>query len=130
MDLNRFTEKSQEAIRQAQTLATQRGNQQVDVEHLMLALLEQEGGLGASILLRADVPIDTLHRSLTDELDRLPKVTGTGATDQIYVTGRLNRLLTEAEDEAKRLKDEYISVEHRAAGGRRGQGRQRPAAAR
>ena len=82
MDLNRLTEKSQEAIRHAQALATQRGNQQVDVEHLMLALLEQEGGLVPSILLRADVPLDSLHRSLTDELDKLPKVTGSGATDQ------------------------------------------------
>ena len=112
MDLNRLTEKSQEAIRHAQALATQHGNQQVDVEHLMLALLEQEGGLVPSILLRADVPLDSLHRSLADELDKLPKVTGTGATDQVYVTSRLNRLMTEAEAQAKRLKDDYVSVEH------------------
>ena len=112
MDLNRLTEKSQEAIRQAQSLATQRGNQQVDVEHLMLALLEQEGGLVPSILLRADVPIDPLRHKLTEELDKLPKVTGTGAGDQLYVSSRLNRLMTEAEAQAKRLKDDYVSVEH------------------
>ncbi|MBV9267670.1 MAG: hypothetical protein JO061_15990, partial [Acidobacteriaceae bacterium] len=64
MDFNRLTEKSQEAIRQAQTIALNYGNQQVDVEPLLLALLEQEGGLAPSILARADVPLEPLHRRL------------------------------------------------------------------
>jgi ATP-dependent Clp protease ATP-binding subunit ClpB len=113
MDFNRFTEKLQEALRTAQSLATRRGQQQLDVEHLLVALLEQEGGLAPSILLRAGANTEAIHRRLTQDLDRLPRVSG-GATamEQIYITPRLQQLLTKAEDEAKRLKDEYVSVEH------------------
>ena len=83
------------------------------MEHLLAALLVQEGGLAPSILLRADIPLEALHRRVLQEIDKFPKVTsGAGAADQIYVTNRLNRLLTTAEDEAKRLKDEYVSIEH------------------
>ncbi len=113
MDINRFTEKSQEAIRAAQTKAIRLNHQQVDVEHLLAALLEQENGLAPSILLKADVNLEALHRRLMQELDRLPKVSGpSGSPDSIYVTPRLQRLLADAEEEAKRLKDEYISIEH------------------
>ncbi len=113
MDLNRFTEKTQEALRAAQSKAVRYNNQQVDVEHLLAALLEQEGGLAGSILTKAGVSPTLVKDRIEAELDRLPKVTGaTGAADQIYVTARLNKLLTRAEDEAKRLKDDYISVEH------------------
>ena len=113
MDTNRFTEKLQEAIRAAQSKATRYGNQQIDVEHLLASLLEQEGGLASSVLSRAGVNLDTLRPRLEQELDRLPKVSGpSGAPDQVFVTQRLNRVLTQAEDEAKKLKDEYISVEH------------------
>jgi len=113
MEINRFTEKAQEALSAAQSKAVRYSHQQVDVEHLLLALLEQERGLAASILTKAGLSLDTLKRRVEQELDRLPKVSSsTGAVDQIYITGRLNRLLTQAEDEAKRLKDEYISVEH------------------
>ena len=113
MDFNRVTEKSQEAIRQAQQTATNYGNQQVDVEHLLLAMLDQEGGLAPSILLRADIPLESLHRRLLQEIEKLPKVGG-GATpaDQVYITNRLSRLFTVAEEQAKRLKDEYVSIEH------------------
>jgi ATP-dependent Clp protease ATP-binding subunit ClpB len=113
MDINRFTERAQEALSAAQSKAIRSSHQQVDVEHLLIALLEQERGLAASILTRASVPVDALKRRIEQELDRLPKVSGpSGGPDQIYITARLNRLLTQAEDEAKRLKDEYISVEH------------------
>ena len=67
MDMNRLTEKSQDAIRLAQSHAVQNGNQQVDVEHLLLAMLEQEGGLAPSILLRADVRLEALHKRLQQE---------------------------------------------------------------
>ena len=76
MDMNRMTEKSQEAIRLAQSTALQYGNQQVDVEHLLLAMLEQEGGLAPSILLRADVRLEALHKRLVQEIEKLPKVSG------------------------------------------------------
>src|SRR5690242_14027753 len=113
MDFNRFTEKLQEAVRAAQSKAVRYGHQQVDVEHLLAALLEQEGGLTGSILTRAGVPVDALKRRIESELDRMPKVSGpSGGPDQIYVTARLNKLLTAAEDEAKKLKDDYVSVEH------------------
>ncbi len=113
MDINRLTEKTQEALRTAQSEALRRGNQQVDVEHLLAALLSQEGGLASSILKRAGANVDALAGRLNQDLDRLPKVSGpTGAPDQIYVTPRLNKLFTKAEDEAKHLKDDFISVEH------------------
>jgi ATP-dependent Clp protease ATP-binding subunit ClpB len=113
MDINRFTEKAQEAVRSAQSKAVRYGQQQIDVEHLMAALLEQEGGLAPSILAKAGVNVQSLGRRIEAELDRLPKVSGpSGGPDQVYVSSRLNRLLTAAEDEAKKLKDEYVSVEH------------------
>ncbi|MGH9630270.1 MAG: Clp protease N-terminal domain-containing protein, partial [Bryobacteraceae bacterium] len=113
MDFNRFTEKTQQALQGAQSKATRYSHQQVDVEHLLTALLEQEGGLALSLLLKAEVQAEGLHRRLEQELSRMPKVTtAAGAPDQIYVTGRLQRLFTQAEDEAKRMKDDYISIEH------------------
>src|SRR5579871_2391144 len=113
MDFNRFTEKLQEGVRAAQSLAASHGNQQVDTEHLILALLEQQGGLAPSILNKADVKVDTLRSRFQQEVDRLPKVSGSsGGPDQVYVTNRLTKLLTQAEEEGKRLKDEYTSVEH------------------
>ncbi len=113
MDFNRFTEKMQEAVRAAQSVALQHGNQQLDVEHLLLALIDQEGGLAASILNKADIRVDALRARIQQEVDRLPKVSGPAAgPDQVYVTPRITKLLTQAEDEAKRLKDEYTSVEH------------------
>jgi ATP-dependent Clp protease ATP-binding subunit ClpB len=113
MDINRFTEKLQEAIRSAQSKAVRYGNQQIDVEHLLAALLEQQGGLAPSILAKAGVAVEPFQQRIESELARLPKVSGpSGAPDQIYVTNRLNQLLANAEDEAGKLKDEYISVEH------------------
>src|SRR5437870_3331940 len=113
MDINRLTEKSQEAVRAAQSKAVRYGHQQVDVEHLMAALLDQEGGLASAILTKAGIQAENLKRRIEQELERMPKVSSpSGAPEQIYVTGRLNKLLTQAEDEASRLKDDFISVEH------------------
>jgi ATP-dependent Clp protease ATP-binding subunit ClpB len=113
MDINRFTEKAQEAVRSAQSTAVRYGQQQIDVEHLMAALLEQEGGLASSILAKAGVNVESLGRRIEAELERLPKVSGpSGGPDQVFISSRLNRLLTAAEDETKKLKDEYVSVEH------------------
>src|SRR5438046_479909 len=113
MDITRLTEKAQEALRAAQSEATRQGHQQIDVEHLLLALLEQEGGLTKSILEKGNVDPDLVRQRVQAELARLPKVSSaTGGTGEVYISGRLNRLLVQAEDEAKQLKDEYISVEH------------------
>ncbi|HLJ16178.1 MAG TPA: ATP-dependent chaperone ClpB [Bryobacteraceae bacterium] len=113
MDFNHFTEKLQDAVREAQSKAARLGHQQIDVEHLLASLLEQEGGLASSILNKADVNVTALARRLDQELDRLPKVSGpAGGPDHVFVTPRLQKLFTQAEEEAKRLKDEYISIEH------------------
>jgi ATP-dependent Clp protease ATP-binding subunit ClpB len=113
MDLNRFTEKSQDALRRAQALATRRRHQGVDVEHLLAALLEEREGLAAALLAAAGIAPSAVQERLEQELQRLPQVSGPGAeAQQVYVTQRLMRLLTQAEDEAKALKDEYVSVEH------------------
>src|SRR6266550_1526351 len=110
MDQNRFTEKSLEAFSAAQRLAAKLSQQQMDVEHLLLALLDQERGLASSILNKADIPVDGLKLKVDRELDKLPRVTG-GSGD-VGMTSRLNRLIGQAENEAQKLKDEYVSVEH------------------
>src|SRR5262245_24924811 len=99
MDINRLTEKAQEALQSAQGRAARMGHQQVEVEHVLLALLEQEPGLAVSILRKADVDVDRLKKAVERELEKVPRVSG--GSDQVYVTGRLSRLLSQAEDEAK-----------------------------
>jgi ATP-dependent Clp protease ATP-binding subunit ClpB len=110
MDPNRFTEKSLEALQAANRLASKLNHQQMDVEHLLLALLDQERGLASSLLNKAEVAVDAVKLKVHRELEKLPRVSG-GSGD-VSITSRLNRVLGQAEDEAKKLKDEYISVEH------------------
>jgi ATP-dependent Clp protease ATP-binding subunit ClpB len=112
MDLNRFTEKAQDALRAAQTLAARLSHQHVDNEHLMVALLEQEQGIAPNILLKAGFDLEKLHRKLMAELERQPKVTVSGGASGMYLTQRLAAALGNAEQEAKRMKDDFISVEH------------------
>ncbi|MER5479241.1 ATP-dependent chaperone ClpB [Streptomyces sp. NPDC002734] len=113
MDMNRLTQKSQEALQEAQTAAVRMGQTEVDGEHVLLALLDQEDGLIPRLLRQAGRDPGELGAAVREELSRRPKVTGPGAAPgQVFVTQRLSRLLDEAEREAKRLKDEYVSVEH------------------
>jgi ATP-dependent Clp protease ATP-binding subunit ClpB len=113
MDINKLTQKSQEALQSAQTKALRYGNQEVDGEHLLLALLEQPEGLVPRLLARMEAPTEALKAEVERELSRRPKVSGPGAeAGKIYLTQRLQQILIRAEDEAKRLKDEYVSVEH------------------
>ncbi|MFJ8078054.1 ATP-dependent chaperone ClpB [Streptomyces sp. NPDC096176] len=113
MDMNRLTQKSQEALQEAQTVAGRLNQTEVDGEHLLLALVDQSDGLVPRLFEQAGADTDALRAALTAELQRRPKVTGPGATPgQVYVTQRLAQLLDTAEQEAKRLKDEYVSVEH------------------
>jgi ATP-dependent Clp protease ATP-binding subunit ClpB len=113
MDLNKFTEKSQAALTEAQAIGTRNQHQAVDVEHLALALMEQEEGLIPRLVEKAGVSPDLLKSKIQESLNRVPRVSGDSTTGQgIYVTQRLNKLLVTAQDEAKKLKDEYVSVEH------------------
>jgi ATP-dependent Clp protease ATP-binding subunit ClpB len=113
MDLNRFTEKSQEALRGAQTIAVRRNHQGVDVEHVLAALLAEPEGLAAALLTEAGIAPSAGRERVEAELNKIPQVSGPGAAaQQSYLTQRLVRVLTQAEDEAKALKDEYVSVEH------------------
>ncbi|MCW2735742.1 ATP-dependent chaperone ClpB [Nocardioides sp.] len=113
MDMNRLTQKSQEALHDAQTKALRFGHVEVDGEHLLLALLDQADGLVAPLLARAGADPDRLRTDLEAELGRRPRVSGPGATPgQVHITQRLSRLLDTADGEARRLKDEYVSVEH------------------
>lgn len=108
-----MTQKAQAAILAARTIATKNANPEVDVEHLLLALLEQENGLAPAILEKAGIASDIVRNHLAKEVDKLPKVSGGSVSlEQMYITQRLNKVFVMAEDEAKRLKDEYISVEH------------------
>jgi ATP-dependent Clp protease ATP-binding subunit ClpB len=113
MNLNRFTEKAQEALGRAQSIATGAHNQGVDVEHLLAALIEEDQALVPSILKLAGADLGGVRQKLERELAKLPKVTGQGSdAGQVYVTQRLGRVLSAAEQEAGKLKDEYVSVEH------------------
>jgi len=113
VDMNRLTQKSQEALHDAQTRALRFGHTEVDGEHLLLALLDQPDGLVPRLLAAAGVNVDQLRVDVEKELGRRPSVSGPGAQPgQVLVTQRLARILDAAEREAKRLKDEYVSVEH------------------
>jgi ATP-dependent Clp protease ATP-binding subunit ClpB len=113
MDLNRLTQKSQEALHDAQTKALRFGHSEVDGEHLLLALLDQPEGLVPRLVSQAGSDPEALLAAMEGELARRPRVTGPGvAPGQVGITQRLSRLLDKAEQEAERLKDEYVSVEH------------------
>ncbi len=113
MDPNRFTEKLQEAIGRAQSKALNAHHQAVDVEHLLSAMLEDDQGLAASISKLSGADVAAVRRKLDEELKKLPQVTGAGANaGQVYMTQRLGRVMSRAEQEAGKLQDEYVSIEH------------------
>ncbi|ABA87619.1 ATP-dependent chaperone ClpB [Syntrophotalea carbinolica DSM 2380] len=113
MDINKMTQKTQEALQAAQDIALKRGHVEVDGEHLLAALLEQEGGLVPRLLQKMDVQVGNLAAAVKKELDRRASVSGPGVEGgKVYVTQRLNRLLLKAEEEARHLRDDYVSVEH------------------
>ncbi|MBN9122839.1 MAG: ATP-dependent chaperone ClpB [Planctomycetes bacterium] len=110
MDLNQFTEKAREALAGAQKIAARLNHQQVDSEHVLLSLLDQEKGLAPAVLQKAGVSVDAVTVELQRELDKLPRVTGQNVEPRL--TQRLVKLIDAAESEAKKLNDEYVSVEH------------------
>ena len=113
MNDEKFTQKSQEAIQMAQQTALRYSHQNVDAPHLLLALLEQEDGLVPRILEKTGVNSASVKTDVGNLLDRLPRVSGQAVeAGKIYVSQEFQTLLVKAGDQAKRLKDEYISVEH------------------
>src|SRR5437879_1675248 len=108
---DRLTIKAQEALAEAQKLAEKAGHQQLDVEHLALALVRQREGLTQSLLNKLGADPAVLARELEQELKKIPQVSGSGA-GQVTITARLNEVFSAAEQEAERFKDEYLSTEH------------------
>lgn len=113
MDINRLTQKAQEALAEAQNSAFIREHQEVDVEHLALALVAQEKGLVPSILQRTNINVPAFAREIELLLEKRPRVSGVSSTSQdIHVTTKLNKSLAQADNLAKKMKDDYVSVEH------------------
>jgi ATP-dependent Clp protease ATP-binding subunit ClpB len=111
MNMDRFNERTQEVLNGAHRLASKFGHQQMDVEHVLLSLLDQDRGQAASLLTRAGVATEALKIKVQRELEKLPRVSG-GGSDQVTITGRLNRVLGQAESEAKQLKEDTIQERH------------------
>jgi len=111
MNFEKFTDKAQEAVVGAQQLAIKLDHQQVDVEHLHMALLEQEDGLIPNLLVISGIDTELLKKELEQELDKIPQVYGTNVS-QVYPSRRFNQVLLKAADEAKKFQDEFVSVEH------------------
>src|SRR4030088_2636649 len=110
MKLDRFTEKAREALQSAAQEAQERGQQAIEPEHLLLALLRQDGGIARPLLEAAGASVQELVPALVSRVERLPRVSG--AEQQPYLAGELSRALDQAEKEAQKLKDEYVSTEH------------------
>ncbi|MCF7818740.1 MAG: ATP-dependent chaperone ClpB [Kiritimatiellales bacterium] len=110
--MSKTTQKVQEAMQQAQVKALRYGHQEVDGEHLLLALLDQEGGLVPRLIENIGASVPVIKAQVEQELERRPCVSGATEAGKVYITQRLNQLLVKAGDEAKKLKDEFVSVEH------------------
>ena len=112
MDLEKMTQKSIEALRDAQRVAQEYGNQQITQLHLLDSLITQEGGLNAELLQKMGVNVEDMRRELRSEIDRLPKIGGAVDPERLYVSREANEALEEAQAQAEKMKDEFVSVEH------------------
>lgn len=112
MRLDRFTLKAQESVSQARSIAQEQGHQQVDGDHLLLALVRQQDGVVIPILQRLEVSPGAIEKEVREAMQKKPQVSGPTAMDQIYVTPELNRVFDAAMAEAGRLQDEFLSTEH------------------
>ena len=111
MNLQKYTQKSIEALRAAQSDATERGNSRLEPEHVFLALMRQEGGLIPELIKKVGVSPDAAIRELEDAINKLPRVSGPGA-EGLYISRACEETLNAAENEAEKMRDEYVSVEH------------------
>ena len=112
IDFNTFTEKSAFAVQEAQNLARRHGQQEIDVWHLLLALVQQEGGIVPSLLERLQITPAAVQLATQREIDKLPKATGSVNVSQIYVSSALQQAISQADKEKNMLKDEFVSTEH------------------
>ncbi len=113
MDASRFTQKTMIAIKEAQSLASEYQNPQIEQEHLAYALISQEGGLIGELLKKSNVSVDDLKNEIRKSIERMPKLSVAGREiDKVYVSQDVERVLTQAQNMAQHMKDEYVSVEH------------------
>ena len=110
MNFDKYTQNAQGAVADCQNIAIENGQQQLEGEHLHLALLRQQDGLVPKLLTYMGLDVPTLERQVQGEIDKLPKVSG--GSDQLYASRRFTQLLMAAEKNAEQFKDEYVSVEH------------------
>ena len=109
MNIQKFTQKSVEAVNDAEKIAVDYGNQEIEEEHLLLALLQQEEGLIPKLIEKMDIDLEYFKNDAVAMVEKRPKVSG---SSQVYVGKDLNACLIHSEDEAKAMSDEYVSVEH------------------
>ena len=112
MNFQKYTQKSQEAVQAAQNLAIQNSHQQLEQIHLLVALLQQDGGLIPQLLRKMDVTVESLQAAANAELRKLPGVTGSRDLSRMYISGALDAAFNEAERKADAMKDDFVSVEH------------------
>ena len=113
MDMNKTTQKVQDALQAAQAHALRLGHVEIDGEHLLLALFDQQEGLAPRLLQKMNIAVPDVVDGLRKELENRPRMGGPGAdSSKLYASRRLSNLLLQSENEAKQLKDDYVSVEH------------------
>ena len=112
MNFENYTQKSLEAVKYAQQLAVGNGQQQLEQIHLLGALLGQEGGLIPQLLRKMDIPVELLESAVREEMNRLPKVSGSREADRFYISAGVDAAFSAAQDQAKAMRDEFVSVEH------------------
>ena len=113
MNMNQLTQKTIEALQNAQRLAVEYSNQAVEQEHLLAALAQQQDGLIPQLLTTLGADPNAFAQAALQKVEALPRVTGSGRDpEKVYISGDLDRALNAAEEQAKQMKDEYISVEH------------------
>ena len=112
MNAQKFTQKSLEAIQDANALYNEYGNAEMGQEHLLLALLHQDGGLIAQLMTKMGIDPNNLERQTRQAVEKLPRVSGGRDASRMYVTSDLQKTLNEAEHAAEQMKDDFVSVEH------------------
>ena len=112
MNFGNYTQKSMEAVQAAQSIARGNHNQQMEQVHLLLALLQQEGGLIPQLLRKMEISVESLNAAALQELKKIPGVTGSREADKFYITADVDAAFNAAEEQARTMKDEFVSVEH------------------